>query len=134
MKTLKYLLLSLFFVTIQLYSQKQVIGKTYNAQVSASCKEMNDGGGCMDYTYCEIKFEKDSALVSYTSREYCTPKSDKRNNDISEKIKYYYTIKKDIITIKNFNQYGKLSYFGNKLIGKKEMNYNEFIPLVFNQE
>ena len=45
-------------------AQINFIGKIYKAQISASCKLMNDGG-CIIYTYRVLTFSKDSVLVSY---------------------------------------------------------------------
>jgi hypothetical protein len=122
-----------FFFAISIKAQTKIIGKKYTAQVGASCKELTDGG-CMIYSYCHLEFEKDSVLVLHTFKEYCTPKRDENRNQAAQKTKYRYTFKNNIIIIKNFNSYGKLTLAGKKLIGRIEMNYKEFVALVFKQE
>ena len=121
----------LFVLTLlfcfKLNAQDKLVGRTYKAQVSKSCNDMVG----MDYTYCVLKFEKDSVLVTYRMRiDYPHNEADYNQNN---RKKYKWSIKKNIITIKNFSDYGKLIYKGNSLIGRKEMNYKEYKKLIFEQ-
>ena len=50
-------------VCFKISAQDKLVGKTYETQVSASCNDMVG----MDYTYCVLKFEKDSVLVDRKS-------------------------------------------------------------------
>ena len=59
-------------ISLKLYSQNTLVGKKYKAEISASCKEMNDGG-CMIYNYCILEFEKSIVKVSYSTEASCTP-------------------------------------------------------------
>ncbi|WP_309608044.1 hypothetical protein [Flavobacterium sp.] len=130
-------LVVIFFATIQLYSQKQIIGKIYKAQISASCKEFNDGGGCMDYRYCTLQFKKKTVMISYQNESHCTPHNkDDNDNNLNDDLnkKYFWTVQNKIISIKGFNDYGKFIIKNKKLIGKKEMNYNEYVKLEFKQQ
>ena len=119
-------------ISLKLYSQNTLVGKKYKAEISASCKEMNDGG-CMIYNYCILEFEKSIVKVSYSTEASCTPKERENiyTNNVSQKIEYNYTIKDNIVTIKKFNPYGKLTISQKKIIGQKEMNKNEFSKLEF---
>ena len=125
-------LVLIFSISLKLYSQNAIVGKAYKAEISASCKEMNDGG-CMIYNYCILEFEKNIVKVSYSTEASCTPKERENtyNNNVSQKTEYTYTIKNNVVTIKNFYSYGKLIIKQKKLIGQKEMNDNEFSKLEF---
>ncbi|QYS92306.1 hypothetical protein JJC04_07355 [Flavobacterium covae] len=79
-----------------------------------------------------LHLTKLEVIVNFSSEEYCTPNNVVNKKSINEK-HYSYRIKNNTIIIKNFNEYGNLYYKGNKLIGKKEMNYKEFVPLIFNK-
>ena len=133
-KTIIILLLSIFGFT-NLIAQNKIIGKTYIAEVGASCKQM-DNGGCMIYFYCSFKFEKDSVLVSNFTKVSCTPteKESFYNTILPVKVKYSYKIKNNVITIKNFTAYGKLKYYLGDIIGRIEMNYKEYEKLIFEQQ
>ncbi len=129
-------LITILFITLNLYSQNQIIGKTYKSQVSASCKEFDNGGGCMSYTYCTLHFLKQIVWVSYQYESLCSVQSEDSSNKTNEKLKtkYFYKIKNNIISTKGFDTYGKLTLVGKKLIGKKEINYKEYINLEFEQQ
>ena len=118
---------------ISCISQNTLAGKTYKAEVSASCEKFKNGGGCMIYDYCILEFEKNIVKVSYSTEASCTPKERENtyNNNVSQKTEYNYTIKNNVLNIKNFNTYGKLTIKQKKLIGRKEMNENEFSKLEF---
>ena len=124
----------MFFISCN--SQNTLAGKTYKAEVSASCEKFKNGGGCMIYDYCILDFKKNIVNVSYSTKASCTPKEIENNYKInqSEKMQYGYTIKNNIVNIKNFNTYGKLFINQKKLIGRKEMNENEFSKLEFEQQ
>ncbi|WP_309609367.1 hypothetical protein [Flavobacterium sp.] len=126
--TLVYLMLC-----ISCISQNTLADKKYKAEVSASCEKFKNGGGCMIYNFCILEFEKNIVKVSYITKAYCTPKemeNDYKNN-VLQKTEYNYTIKNNVVNIKNFNTYGKLTIKQKKLIGQKEMNDNEFSKLEF---
>ena len=67
-----FFLIVLLCISLKLYSQNAIIRKTYKAEISASCKEMNNGG-CMIYNYCILEFEKSIVKVSYSTEASCTP-------------------------------------------------------------
>lgn len=130
-KTMITIILLIFSFTNSI-AQNKIVDKTYVAQVGASCKKM-DNGGCMIYSYCSFKFEKDSVLVSNFTKASCSPieKESFYNTILPERIKYSYSIKNNVITIKNFTEYGKLKYYLGNIIGRKEMNYKEYEKLIF---
>lgn len=126
-------LVVIFCGSLNLYSQSTLVGKKYKAEIRASCEKFKNGGGCMIYDYCVLEFNKNIVKVSYITKAYCTPKemeNDYKNN-VSQKTAYNYTIKDNVVTIKNFNTYGKLIINQKKLIGQKESNRNEFSKLEF---
>jgi hypothetical protein len=100
-----------------LNAQNSLVGKTYKALISESCKKTTNGG-FMEYTYLFLKFKKDSVLVSYDiRRSNSTKERENRNQNLSKT--YKWTIKEVIITIENFSDYNKLSLQGSRLIGEK---------------
>jgi hypothetical protein len=76
------------------------IGKTYKAQIGISCKEKFDGG-CTIYSYCVLKFDKDSVAVSHPVKAYCTPDSTNKmyeqRNNIFKKYKWHAKEKQFVI-------------------------------------
>jgi hypothetical protein len=133
-KIISILVFAIVF-TLNINAQTKLVGEKYTAHTGSSCKELQDGGCMIDY-YCELKFEKDSVLVLNYMKASCSPpeKNSFYNNQVPQKTKYRYNTKNNIITIKDFNVYGELKIVGKKLIGKKGMNYNEFVSLEFKQE
>lgn len=128
------ILISFLFLSINISAQFKIIGKTYKAVISASCKEFNDGG-TMIYTYCILKFEKKNVTVFYETEFESTRKGIDENSKKTDKGKAYKWIKiRNVITIKGFNDYGRLNILDEKLIGRKKMNYNEFKALKFDQQ
>ncbi|MFT3702025.1 MAG: hypothetical protein QM802_06635 [Agriterribacter sp.] len=100
-------------------------GKTFEAEVQATCKTMSDGG-CMIYTYCVLKFEEDKVTVSHPVKAVCTPKEREANyahldNNETKQYKWFVNSKQEI-TIEGFADYGNLIWKNNKLIGNTEKN------------
>jgi hypothetical protein len=125
---------TLIFLTFWLIScngQTKLAGKTYVAEIGATCKDMTDGG-CMIFTYRILEFKQDSVTISYRVKASCTPKE--RENgyehmyDNLTKI-YKWKINKDILIIENCKEFGKLKIQKSKLIGQDDdwMTAIEFI-------
>ena len=75
------LIITLLLISINLFSQTEqnnYSGKFYVAEISASCKKMVNGG-CMIYSYCVMKFDKDSVEVSYPTKASCSPSEVEKN-------------------------------------------------------
>jgi hypothetical protein len=112
------------------YNTHPIIGKTYEAEVGASCK-IYAKGSCMIYEYDALTFKKDTVMVSNRQAANCTDKEKegryKRSGEQSKS--YKWTISNDTLTIENFNDYGKLVVKENQLIGanhyKKELVFKE---------
>jgi hypothetical protein len=105
--------------------KNKFIGNTYQAKIREACKEMIDGG-CMLYTFCVLKFEKDSVQVSYRAKANCTPKEREKNYehiyDNLTKI-YKWTLDNDVITIDNFGDYGALTARDSNLFGTRGIEF-----------
>lgn len=121
---MKYIILLLLFPVIA-FSQTMA-GKVYEAQVSASCSETTTGG-FMTYSYCVLSFSENEVTVSSYSVHYGDVTG---RNDWPEKKVFNYEIKDETVYIKGF-PYGNLMITPDELIGKKEMNYGEFVDLGF---
>ena len=130
-----FLILITFFLFFNAHvsAQSDLIGKKYKAEIRTSCEKFKNGGGCMIYNYCILEFNKNIVKVSHSTEASCTPKERENtyNNNVSQKTEYNYTIKNNVLNIKNFNTYGKLTIKQKKLIGRKEMNKTEFFKLEF---
>lgn len=73
----------------------------------------------MIYTYCTLKFDKNTVTVSFNSEADC--KSEKVQKEVeksSENTYEWYTSNKEI-HIKNFTAFQALSFSEGKLVGKK---------------
>ncbi len=123
---MKVVFISAFLIcSVNSYAQYSPVGKTFSAQVSASCRETTTGG-CMIYTYCNLSFEKDSvAIFDYTEKNCISsdPSGSFQKNGYGPTKKYSWKIKDGLITIKDFTDYGNFNqYDAAVLAGKKEMN------------
>lgn len=101
------------------HAQNSMSGKNYKALLRSSCIKMVNGG-CMQYDYNLLKFEKDSVIVSSKMEVRCVPKErEKGYQSIRKPIskKYHWSIKNNMISIEGFDEYGKLSMVGEELIG-----------------
>lgn len=103
-------------------------GRTYEAQISASCSETTTGG-FMTYSYCVLSFSGDEVTVSSYSLRYGDVTG---RTDWPEKKVFKYEIKDETIYMKDF-PYGNLRIVPDQLIGKKEMNYGEYVDLAFSR-
>ena len=107
-----------------IFSQKNIIGKSYKALISKSCKEFNDGG-CTIKTFCIISFENKNVIIKYfvdancttTEREKLYEENAKKNNKSST-----WSIKNSKIHIQNFTEFGDFEISENSIIGKEENN------------
>ena len=93
MNLFKISIIFIFFFNASSNGQSQLTGRMYKAEISASCKEMSDGG-CMIYSYCILEFKKNIVTVSYSTKAYCSPeeKEGNYNRNHSEKMQYGYSI------------------------------------------
>ncbi len=107
------LIIIFLLININLFSQTEqnnYSGKFYVAKISASCKKMVNGG-CMIYSYCVMKFAKDSVEVSYPTKASCSPSEvEKKYNDNNIIKKYKWIIKSDKLVIKGFEDLNKYSF------------------------
>ncbi len=73
----------------------------------------------MIYTYCTLKFDKETVLISFNTEADCNSKKiEKEYEKSSEKTHEWYRIKSEI-HIKDFKEFEELSYADGKLTGKK---------------
>jgi hypothetical protein len=89
----------------------------------------------MIYIYCTLKFDKNYVTVFYDSETYSNGnyvEENSKNTGIGKE--YKWTQQHNVITIKNFNDYGKLKIVDENLIGRKEMNYNEYKKIEFKEQ
>ena len=122
MKKFIYTINLLLLYCVNANAQNNLVGKTFVAEVGLACKIMADGG-CSIYTYRVFKFEKDSVFISYRVKADCPTKANEnRYEHIYDHLKetHKWTINNGIITIENFNDYGKLTMQQSKLIGKTD--------------
>jgi hypothetical protein len=123
-----YLKIILFLIVFQsnfAFSQTELIGKSYTALISTSCKEFINGG-CTIKNYCTLKFEKSTVDISYFAEAYCTPKDVENlyeENAKQNKNALPWTQQNSKIVIENFNDFGNL-YLAKKniLFGTKEVD------------
>ena len=122
---MKVIFISAFLICcVNSFAQYNPIGKTFSAQVSASCAETTTGG-CMIYTYCNLSFEPDSVTVFHNSEVYCSSSDSAKSfhkTGYNSKKKYFWKMKNDLIIIKGFTTYGSFKQHDTILAGKKDMN------------
>lgn len=122
MKKTYRILFTLFIANISAIAQNNYAGKYYVAQISASCKEMVNGG-CMVYKYCILKFDKDSVEVSSPTKAYCTPirleYTYNSKNNLTKR--YEWKVVSNKLMINDFEDFGKYSF--------KEQNENYVMTL-----
>lgn len=102
-------------------------GKTYKAQTGAACKEMT-GGGCMIYTYCVLKFKKDSVQVSYPVKAACTPgEREKTYEHMYDHLVKTYTwnASGETLQINGFSEYGTLIMKNARLAWNEKLEFTE---------
>lgn len=115
------------FISVQ---AQNIAGKWYKAEITASCKEMVNGG-CMIYTYRILRFTPDSVFISYAIEANCSPKEreamyeeQSANHPIQ---KYTWQFVEGFVDIKGFDDYGKLQFVEGVMIG----TYREEKEVVF---
>lgn len=128
--------IALLLFTNFIMKGQNIRGKSFVAQTAVSCIEFSDGGGCSIYQYCYLQFEKEYVDVFFKSVWYCSTKEKESayNNSNPEVHRYKWKKKRKTIIIKDFNDYGSLKIEEGKLVGTKERNYKEFVPIEFKEE
>jgi hypothetical protein len=124
------ILIFFLFLSIIINAQSYLIGKKYTANIGTSCKLYNDGG-CTIYNYCDLEFEKDSVVISNRTKILSTRKGTDTKKESQEKKRYKWSICKNVISIKNFKDFGKLTLTNINIIGHKIINNNEFRKIIF---
>jgi hypothetical protein len=124
-----FLFIFLSFSFISCNGQTKLSGKTYVAEVGATCK---DGVG-MIWTYQILEFKKDSVTVSY--RVNASVASDRKEmyEHMYDYLKKTYKWKrsKNILTIENYPEISKLTIQKSKIIAR----YNERMEnVIFTEE
>lgn len=127
---LSIIIMSLFFAGSSIHPD--ITGKTYQAEVQATCKTMKDGG-CMIYTYCVLSFEKDQVAISTYVKASCTAKEkeagyESRNGKDFRQYKWH--TKNNIVYIEGFEDYGAFTYKEETLVASKDVN-GKREPLIF---
>lgn len=118
--------LTCFFTKVG--AQTKLTGKTYVAEVGATCK---DGVG-MIWTYRILDFKKDSVVVSYRVKENIIPERKGMYEHMYDNLKKTYKWKNNnkIVSIENCKEFSKLTIQKSKLIGQD----SEMKPIVFEEE
>jgi hypothetical protein len=122
-----FILIFLFFWLISCNGQTKLAGKTYVAEIGATCK---DGIG-MIYTSRILKFDKNTVTSSYKVIASVSPELkagyEHMYDDLTKT--YKWKINKDIIIIENCKELGNLKIQKSKLIGQDNdsMTAIEFI-------
>ncbi|UPT72199.1 MAG: hypothetical protein M0D53_08155 [Flavobacterium sp. JAD_PAG50586_2] len=128
--TITILMLLLSFPS---FSQKKLKGKTFSALYSTVKTKTEYGGKCMIYTYCSLKFDKNTVTVSFNSEADCkSSQVQKEVEKSSEQTYEWYTVNKQI-HIKDFNGFEPLSFSDGKLVGKK-LSSDKSNTIEFHQE
>jgi len=126
------LIITFLLININLFSQtvqNNYSGKFYVAEISASCEKMVNGG-CMIYSYCVMKFDKDSVEVSYPTKASCSPSEVEKNyNNINIIKKYKWIIRSDKLDIKGFEDLNKYSFSEKNVDFVKNLYTNNVITL-----
>jgi len=126
----KLILFSLSIVIMQSSeagNPASIAGKTYSAEISASCKAMSDGM-CMLYTYCILDFKKDSVNMYYITKASCTNKSKEAgyaNNTKEKLVSYKWKMNENTLIIEGFEAFAPFTLKGNRLTGTKEVNHKK---------
>lgn len=113
-------LIILSFWLINCNGQTKLAGKTFVAEVGATCKDMTDGG-CMILTYRILEFKQDSVTISYRVKASCTPKERENGYEqMSDNLKktYRWKIRKNILVIENCSEISQLTVQKSKIIGR----------------
>lgn len=105
-------LLTLFLCNFSLNAQLNLTGKFHVAQISASCEKYINGGGCMIYNYCVMKFDKDSVEISYPQVANCSTKENEINYPSNNKFakKHKWIIKANKLIINDFKEINNYSF------------------------
>jgi hypothetical protein len=117
-------------LSISLNAQLYLIGKKYTAHTGTSCKLYNDGG-CDIYYYKDLEFEKDSVIVTNRINFLYVRNGSETKNKSIEKKKYKWSIRKNIIFIKNYNDFDKLRLINKIIIGHIISSDNESRKIIF---
>jgi predicted metal-dependent RNase len=117
------------FCSINSRAQSGPEGKTFRALTGTSCAKMVNGG-CTFFTYCTLSFDKDSVFVSYHSKASCSDsireaRYDREHQPIGKM--HSWKMKKNIITITGFSNYGPLEMQEKKLYGKHDHDKPGFL-------
>lgn len=110
--TINWLFVFILVIGMSSYAQTNYEGKYYVAQISASCKEMTNGG-CMIYSYCILKFDKDSVEATYPIIAHCTPSEIEQSynsNNTNSTRKYKWKVDAEKLSIIDFDDFKKYSF------------------------
>jgi hypothetical protein len=114
-------------------AQKKLKGKVFSTLYSTATTKTEYGGKCKIYTYCSLKFDKNTVTVSFNSEADCKSKQVQKEVDKSSQETYeWYTVNKEI-HIKDFNRFESLSFSDGKLVGKK-LSSDKLNTIEFHQE
>ena len=126
----------LFLVLLQsnfIFCQTDIIGKSFTALISTSCKEFINGG-CTIQSYCTLKFSKKTVDITYFNETYCTPKSFEKLNDENAKQNkeaLLWSKQNSKIFIEGLNDFGNLYLASENIIFGTKENYGELKELRF---
>jgi hypothetical protein len=101
-----------------------LIGKTYSALVSTTCKTMPEGG-CTLYTFCIMQFKAGAVQVYYSATASCTDKQKEAgytHNNKQDHTNYKWHMNKQTIIIEGFDEFAPFTFNGSLLTGTKKMN------------
>lgn len=122
----RILIVFVFYLAIlsrlPLNAQQNPTGKTYIALTQEDCAKTL-GGGYTIYTYCVLKFDKDSVCVTV----YSTTSNDLVEKRIHTEHAHTWEIKDKRVLIHGFDNYGLLEMQQATLIGKKVGNNEEVV-------
>jgi hypothetical protein len=126
-------ILMLLFSFPSFAQKKKLKGKVFSTLYSTATTKTEYGGKCKIYTYCSLKFDKNTVIVSFNSEADCKSKQVQKEVDKSSQETYeWYTVNKEI-HIKNFNGFETLSVSDGKLVGKK-LSSDKSNTIEFHQE
>jgi hypothetical protein len=125
----KIFLITLFAINnLITKSQSSVASKIYVAQMATSCKETLEGG-CSIFYYCVLKYEKDSAIVTYPTLKYCYAKNQHvqfSQTTTKKPKKYKWLRRNNKLTVKGFVDFQKYTFI------EKEVDY--FAQIIANSK
>ncbi len=122
----KVLRIFIFFFLLSvnvLNAQESLMGKSYTALLSTSCKEFVDGG-CTIRSYCTLSFDKKVVHVSYSVEANCTPIQREKlyeDNLQNPNRTVPYSLHNKTINISAFSDFSSFRFVDNAVIVKKEI-------------